>query len=121
MNTTPKNCRFLAFINGSDVKITLEPGQSVDHWQGGPDEEGWHSCRESWELSEDGAELRREIFNCGADCDGRHENYQTAIASTDPATFHAGYDPYKNRPAMFPYWCEEIAEQRDQFAELAGY
>jgi len=116
-----KNCRFLTFTNGSDVKLTLKPGQTLEHCQHGPTDEGWFSDFESWSLSEDGDTLRRENISDGSDCDGRLTRCNTAYASTDPATFHTGYDPYKNRPAMFPYWRDGESEQRDQFAELMGY
>ena len=116
-----RNCRFLVFINGDDVKLTLRPGQTLEHFQGGATDEGWSSEFESWTLSDDGDELRREYVTDGSDCDGRLSHYATAYASTDPDSFHAGHDPYKQRPALFPYWTEASREQRDYAAEAAGY
>ena len=116
-----KNCRFLVFINGDDVKLTLRPGQTLHHYQGGPTEEGWSSYAESWYLSSDSQVLTRESVSDGVDCDGRLTRYSTDYADADPDTFHSGHDPYKTRPALFPYWKEGESSQRDQYAELAGY
>lgn len=117
----PKNCRFMAFVNGDDVTLTLKPGQSLHHYQRGSTDEGWSSSAESWTLSSDGRLLKRENESDGRDCDGRLQRYSTSYADSNPATFHAGYDPYKDRPAMFPYWTEGQSYQRDHFAEAMNY
>jgi len=116
-----RNCRFLVFINGGDVKLTLRPDQKLEHYQGGPTDEGWSSEYHSWSLGHDGSTLFREYISDGSDCDGRLTRSNIARASTDPATFHAGYDPYKDRPKLFPYWTEDRAEQRDYAAEAMNY
>jgi len=115
-----RNCRFLVFINGSDVKLTLKPGQKLAHFQGAPNEEGWSSEYHKWSLSYDGGTLHREYISDGCDCDGRLTRSDTARASADPDTFRWDCpDQYGGR--SFPYWTDGHAEQRDYAAEAMNY
>lgn len=115
------NCRFQVFINGDDVTLTLRPGQTLEHYQGGPTDEGWSSVWHSWTLSDDGRELTREYVSDGCDCDGRLTSGGIDYADANPATFTRGYDPYKDRPQRWPYWLEESHSRRDYQAEAAGF
>jgi len=73
MTTTRKrrNCRFWAYVNGGPVKITLKPGQRLEHSEGGPTDEGWHCDSTAWEYPADEAAVYREWCSDGRDCDGR--------------------------------------------------
>jgi hypothetical protein len=113
-----RNARFWEFINGAPVKLTLTPGQTLHHYQGGPTDEGWSSEATSWRLSNNGRMLRREHTSDGADCDGRVSSGCDAVALPDPADFvPLYYSPELSRP----YWRDAGGWQRDRQAEAAGY
>lgn len=113
-----KNARFWEYHNGSPVKLTLKPGQTLSHWQGGATEEGWHSEATSWHLSSDGELLRREFTSDGADCDGRLTQGQDSLALSDPADF---VPLYYSPELLRPDWRDAGGWQRDQYAEAMGY
>ena len=112
------NARFWEFVNGDAVKLTLKPGQTLEHYQGGRTDEGWQSTATTWSLDADGRMLRREITSDGADCDGRLTSGCDSIAPADPAGFvPMYYTPQLRRPD----WRDAGGWQRDQYAEAAGY
>ena len=63
------NARFWAFINGSQVKITLKPGQYLEHHRHFRTDEGWASYGTTWE--HEGDLIRRYWGSAAKDCDGR--------------------------------------------------
>jgi hypothetical protein len=112
------NARFWDFVNGDAVKLTLKPGQRLDHYQGGPTDEGWHSSATSWSLDEAGVFLYRESMSDGVDCDGRLTSGCDVIASAKPADFvPMYYTPELRRPD----WQDVDRYHRDHAAEAAGY
>ena len=113
---TARRIRFLTHVNDSVVKITLIPGQTLRHFQGGQTDEGWTSSAESWAY--DGAGVTRETLDRGRDCDGLHEHGGTSYA---PAAFlTARCDQWTNGHRM-PEWSHVDAYQRDHTAEAANY
>ena len=113
-----KNARFWEFINGDAVKLTLKPGQRLEHCQHGPTDEGWSSTATSWQLDKSGRFLRREITSDGRDCDGRHSSECDSIATADPADYvPMYYTPELRRPN----WLMAHSSQHDYTAEAAGY
>jgi len=116
MNTPARRIRFLTHINDSVVKITLAPGQTLRHFQGGPTDEGWTSSAESWTY--DGAGVTRETLDRGRDCDGLHEHGGTSYAPT--AFLTARCDEWTDGHRM-PEWSHVDAYQRDHAAEAANY
>ena len=112
-----KNVRFWEYINGAYVRITLQPGQSLSWYQGGPTDEGWSSQAEKWSLSDDGAFITRESVSDGCDCDGRLTRGYDVVASADRSTFVECYE----FDGMRPDWQDVEGWQRDAYAEAAGY
>ena len=81
-------------------KFTLKPGQSLSHYKGGPDEEGyWY---EEFTLSYDGESVTAEISSGGRDCDGRIDNYVELILMPDG-------------------WEKLDSQVYDQYAQLSNY
>lgn len=108
-----RNARFWEYVNGSDVKITLRPGESK-HWhRGGRTEEGWESQTIIWEDSEDDGCVYCTIIEEGKDCDGgyRHTNvFVCPIADLRP------------EPWAKPKWLRFKPERVwDEYAQAAGY
>ena len=104
------NCRFRAKFHGSDVIITISPGQTLEHYQGAPDDEGWSSQCTTYELSGDGTELVAEYIDDGQDCDGRLTRFYSSRA-----------DAFRLDNSRWPHWTDLEAYQRDQYAEAMGY
>ena len=105
-----RNCRFRTSHHGSDVIITIRPGQRLNPDERGPTDEGWSSFSQVWELSDDGTELRREITSDGCDCDGRLTQYYDQIA-----------DAFRLDNSRWPHWVDVHSEVYDQFAQAANY
>lgn len=91
------------------TKITLEPGQTLDHMTGGPDEEGYWFSSFTLSYKDDGTAVVMLLCSGGRDCDGHTEN-------------HAGYvwrqTTWQERTAGFI--CVDKG-QRDEYAEAANY
>ena len=66
-----RNARFWAYVNGGPVKITLRPGQSLEHCEGGATDEGFHVEHVKWEYPDDEPIVYRIWCSDGRDCDGR--------------------------------------------------
>ena len=75
------NARFWAFINDGPVKLTLRPGQTLTHHEGGPTEEGWSYESTIWEHA--GNHVIREWHSEGSGCDGRVGNHGTDACQLD--------------------------------------
>ena len=115
----PRNARFWFFLNCGPVKITLTPGQQLEHVQGGPCDEGWSSEAHSWEL--EGDTVHAEYANEGRDCDGRHGWYSSSVCDVADLRAGAWPDGVDLEGDRWPKWENASASQYDQFAELAGY
>jgi len=101
-----RNIRFIDWINGDEVKLTLKVGQSLTHRRYSENEEGYTLTHEKWEATDEG-ELHC-ITNCESrDCDGRFDYYQEVKA--------VRFDGHR------PQWEKIDYAQRDYSAEAAGY
>jgi hypothetical protein len=94
------------FANGSYVRITLKPGQSLKHYQYRPTDEGWESEGQYWEHC--GDRIEHDWLTDGADCDGRLCRGGRLVALS-------------LKSSGFPNWQEADTYQRDYAAESAGY
>lgn len=119
------NARFWVYVNGSFVKITLRPGQQVEHVTGGPTDEGWTRDAQTWLYPDDESAVYRYWADEGQDCDGRHGNYGSSRCEL--SALKAGYAPdgygcdLEHPEVVYPAWERVEASRYDQFAELAGY
>lgn len=118
-----RNARFWVYINGGPVKLTLRPGQVLRHYVGWTHDEGWSSEMHEWEHDGDAVVRRWEM--AGSDCDGPLTTYGEDscdlvwLRAREPHSEpheHANYIG-----VMWPEWQRGRREQRDVFAEAAGY
>ncbi len=129
----PRKIRFWEYFNGGYVKITLKHGQTLSHYRGGLDDEGWSAEHCKWAFDTDGNEpvLTHQWMNEGRDCDGYLKRSGISIARADRVTFVAAKDYSKPRPeplllwdgkpVMVPDWKKVSLGQRDEYAERMGY
>lgn len=110
------NARFWEYINGDWVKITLHPGQELEHCVGEKHEEGvtWEANR--WEHT--GDTVIHECTRWGRDCDGRWEtrlDFETSLEELDirQRELNGEVGPVG--------WDVKDSSQRDYTAESAGY
>ena len=113
---TQHNARFWVFGPGcAPVKITLRPGESVEHSHAWDNGEGWSREWVMW--SHRGDHIERARYTSGTDCDGRHSSEQTDICALDRLAHWQDYDS----GARLPAWTNRRAAQRDYTAEAMGY
>jgi hypothetical protein len=113
-NNRAAQARFWAFKKGSPVRIKINAGQTLQWSESHPTDEGWSASGETWNF--DGIGITREWFSDGRDCDGRLQRYGSdycPVAMLDSGTEMDG--------VTFPSWQDSESEQRDEYAELAGY
>ena len=110
--------RFWEFQNDDWVKLTLKPGQVLEHYHCERHEEGYSYEHVTWELSEDGKTLFRESNSGGQDCDGRMSYSNECEASTNKDTW---VDCYDFEGEVRPDWNRVKSGQRDYSAEAMGY
>ena len=118
---TPRNARFWTFIHGSYVKLTLTPGQELEHWSSSAHEEGWSSEETTWRHSGDVVE--RYWRSAGSDCDGRTS--RTGADECAVGKMRTGFDAkeagYTDMDVRMPVWGEtQPIVCFDAFAEAAG-
>lgn len=92
---------------GNEVRITLHPGQTINHYSCRPADEGSVHTLLSYDL--DGF-LHVTIHKEGTDCDGRSSRTVSAEANIIDCTEDGK-----------PIWCTPSYSQRDYTAEAAGY
>jgi hypothetical protein len=102
------NARFIAWINGDWVTLTVQPGQTLRWHTFEHHDEGWSSSSHQWSL--EGGNLSEEMVDDGTDCDGRLTRYAEYVSRVEEIDSHKR-----------PNWTEKSASQRDQFAELMNY
>lgn len=85
----------------NDCKFTLKPGQSLEHWQGGPTDEGYSFIAFVLTHHRDGMVTASQTSG-GRDCDGEHRYYRDLV-------FDAGT------------WRETDTSEYDQFAQMMNY
>lgn len=115
-----QNARFWAWINSGWVKLTLRPGQVIEHTEGGPHEEGYSYRSTRWELAADEPVVYRSWINEGSDCDGRLDQYGKDECQLIALglVLHDGEDSVG---IATPDWINRSRSQRDYAAEAMGY
>ena len=124
------NARFWAYVNGSPVKITLKPGQSLEWYSSRSHDEGWSGEGHTWEYDDCDGLIVDSMIHEGADCDGRHgdtRSYHCDLFLLQHGSEPGGLDycDKLSRPAwngvVWPKW--ELAGSRayDQYAESMNY
>ena len=142
---TEPNVRFWVYANDGPVKLTLKPGQRLEHFTNESTDEGWHSESTTWHYPDDEAAVYREWCSDGRDCDGRlttggevrcHlaqrlSSYPTKgglvfqlrrqlASGNNPYT--EGDNPETWRGVIWPAWQESRNDGvYDEFAQAAGY
>lgn len=106
-----RNARFNAWINEQMTKLTLEPGESLEHSVSERTDEGWHFESVIW--SHEGDVITREIYTRSRDCDGVSESQfeQEAHVNALPSVTEG----------VCPDWQTLSQGVRDHSAEAAGY
>jgi hypothetical protein len=117
MNKT--NARFWMYINGSPVKITLEPGQQIEWYQAHPDEEGFSYRSEL--LYFNGAIVQRDSMSGGRDCDGRIDRCKRSECVIQNLKSCLPYYGEEDESMLFPEWAEVGCSVYDENAQKAGY
>jgi len=90
-----------ARINWDGVSITLAPGQTLNHYQAEPTDEGYSYRAQTFTHHLDGT-VTCSTASGGRDCDGRLDYYSDLV-----------WDHGR--------WELESRSQRDEYAEAAGY
>ena len=122
-----RNARFWAYVNGGPVKITLRPGQRLEHTEGGPTDEGWSRDSTAWEYATDEPVVYREWCFDGSDCDGRMTRSGVDCCHIDDLMFAEpcinGRDDAETwAGVLWPDWAKRQDHGvYDQFAQAAGY
>lgn len=108
------NARFWNYVNGSTVKLTIRPGQTLSWSKCWRHDEGW--SRETVTFSHVGTGVEVESISDGRDCDG-YVNAKSSsycpIANLSKGSIREG--------VKFPRWHDPEVEVYDQFAQRAGY
>jgi len=110
MNTN--RVRFWVWIHGSWVRLTLEPGQCLEHHYQQTTDEGWVALSHSWIYD---GELLRVVVCCdGRDCDGRLTTYRSLYADPESIGQRPSWHPA-------PRWIEESMTVEDETAQAMNY
>lgn len=104
----PHNVRFVVWVNGGPVTITLRPDQTLRHHEFETTEEGWSSYSHEWFY--DGTLVAREWVSDGSDCDGRLTRHNLDA-----------WDGHTLNDHGFPEWKAGASWQRDYTAESMNY
>lgn len=107
------NARFLVWVNGDRVTLSLTPGDSLSHSHFARTDEGFESGTVTWSL-DDGV-VTLDSWSESRDCDGAHRSSTTLECHVTELQSHE-YDG-----ALLPKWAEVGSSQRDYSAEQAGY
>ena len=113
------NARLVVYVNDDFVTITLRPGQSIEHYSGGPAEEGWSHNVIAWSF--DGENVTRTEAGRARDYDGITSwEFVSTCAVGRLRTHRATGDNVGLLPPM-PEWSNGDCSHRDYAAEAAGY
>lgn len=115
--TTSKTARFWDLVNGSPVRITLRPDQSLSWSQRSATDEGWSAEFCTWTF-----ENGRVIAECGTDgvdCDGRMSHFTTVECRV--FRLNKGLRDTVCADVTYPAWQSVDESQRDYSAEAMGY
>lgn len=118
------NARFWSFINGSWVKITLRPNQSLSWGKSEPTDEGYSFEHSQWEF--DGSEVIENWSKGGSDCDGPISRDGQSFCAFEalravPMWEPSGCDYFNGAPILRPDWQKGSTVVTDVFAQAAGY
>jgi hypothetical protein len=124
------NARFLSYVNGDWVKITLKPEQQLTWRWYCRTEEGYAAGGSTW--THEGDHVREEQASDGRDCDGRHGDSREdicplALLRARPIyhrTWNEERSHWYEQPTgeYKPDWRQEKSGPvYDQYAQLAGY
>lgn len=111
-----KNARFWVLVNSGFVKLTLRPGDQLQHNASGYHDEGWWSVSDLWDYN--GQDVAWCRSTDGTDCDGRLSTYAEKFASIDNLRDHPSW---RDRSTLMPKWEDGESHQRDYAAEAMGY
>ncbi len=131
--------RFKDYLNGGEVVVQLNPGQTLRHHRFTPTDEGYDRTIIQWEY--DGHTVTRTHFNEGRDCDGYMSSEFVQFCSmsalrseTREVYTHTKWVTYTEdgetwtEPKSFydttegwPNWTEDSHEYYDANAVAAGY
>jgi hypothetical protein len=123
--TKDRTARFWTWGTEGWVKLSLRPGESLEHTEGGPCDEGWSYSSAVW--THHGDHLTLEASNCSQDCDGRLDRSTVLVATELREYTHREWqnvaaDEYTDTlVGLRPDWHEESYDQRDHSAEAMGY
>lgn len=137
----PDRVRVWTWANGGAVRLTLHLGDTVEHAEGGPDEEGYHSEGEALSYTfgdvSEGTAGRVGVYcdawTDGRDCDGRLSSEWRGFAPLELLNVlePARTVTRRSAPGEVPdpdfegvrwsEWEEIGASQRDYTAEATGY
>ena len=109
------NARSWALVNDDWCKITLRPGQFIEHCQGGGTDEGYSWSVYRWDY--DGSYVTRCIRWDTRDCDGRMTGGNEQECPVGLLRSHT----IDETPTRLPAWREIERHHRDHTAEAAGY
>jgi hypothetical protein len=118
------NVRFWVWINGGWVRLTLRPGQTLEHCKHCRTDEGWSAEWTRW--THDWDQVVRESVSDGRDCDGRlTEDWMDfcPFERLDQLEYsHWASDCHNGVPIRSPAW-EEYGPGRvyDEYAQAANY
>lgn len=122
------NARFWVYVNGGPVRLTLKPGQQLQHHTWERHEEGWSSEATSWEYPDDEDAVYREWCLDGRDCDGRLTRHgadrcDVANLSDGVEIDNEFYEDHHYWTGKFwPAWDQhEPGMTYDEFAQASGY
>jgi hypothetical protein len=110
------NVRFYDFINGSPVRITLQPGKSLSHSEFQPTDEGYSRISNTW--THMGERVYCETHTDSRDCDGRYSSDVLSVFNISEAA--AGFHDVE-AGVRLPKWVNVDARQRDYTAESMNY
>tara|TARA_R110000824_G_scaffold238385_1_gene427160 strand:+ start:521 stop:829 length:309 start_codon:yes stop_codon:yes gene_type:complete len=96
--------------NKGKVRLDIQAGERITIESNEQTEEGYSASCVTFELSECGQWLTREIETDARDCDGRLESYKSDIAAAGSVNEYG-----------FLVWRSQESWQRDQYAELMNY
>lgn len=109
------NARFWEYVNGSLVKITMRPDQTMNWGERHSTDEGWHGTSKSWEY--DGLTVYHTYVSEGRDCDGELSetlSFECALELLQSETWYDGETPK-------PRWEKLGHRVYDQYAQMMNY
>lgn len=112
------NARFWVYHNGW-VKLTLKPGQKLNHTFSCLTDEGYVTQAETY--SHDGTYVYSDMFETGRDCDGPYSRSTMVRCHISSLKDNPSEDIFGEIAPDRPFWERVDSWQRDIFAEEMGY